>query len=269
MSRRALVLCAGALLAACAGQGSSPGTGTTSASGHGSPASTSPPGPGSPTATTAPLPPATTAAPAYPEKKPDPKGEIGTAAKYKQDPKATPSSCADVGDHVGYASCCQGKYCAGFCDEEKGCECGQTSGCLWPEVCGGSCVGPKAAVVYGHDSEGHLKAYSALTGKEDMGQSSAYVNQVQLVNEGDTCGIPEPKTLEEKKKHQADQRHWTCCQGKKCPGFCLKRAGDAAPHCECAGLEGGCVAPHVCCGNGYSWSSCRDESTCPTEIPWP
>lgn len=250
-------------LAACASQGSPSST-----------ASSSPFAPGIPSDINsnfplAPLPPPTasgiTVKPA-PDKPPkaSPEAVIGTAEKYKQDPTVAPTSCADVGNHVGYASCCQGKYCAGFCDPQKGCSCGNNSGCLWPEVCGTSCGGPQAAVVYLKEPDGTTKVVRALSGEPAM--TPGYIGEAKIVEEGDTCGLPTPKTTEEQILKKADHRRWSCCQGKKCPGYCVTRPTDPTPHCECAGLKGGCVAPHICCGETYPWASCEDEKSCPSEL---
>jgi hypothetical protein len=190
---------------------------------------------------------------------------IGSGKKYKEDPNYKPTSCADVGEHVGYASCCQGTYCAGFCDPKEGCVCDLTQGCLWPEVCGLSCLAPEAAVVHVKQGD-HMMGVSALTGKpEDVGK---YIKEVKVINEGNTCGLPEPKTIEELIQNHGTWLQQTCCQGKICPGLCVTRPSHPEPHCECAGLQGGCVSPHVCCGIGYQ--SCVDADKCPTKTKtWP
>lgn len=56
-----------------------------------------------------------------------------------------PTSCADVGQGIWYDSCCEGKYCGGWCILDVKCQCGTTiGGCLWPAVCcGGLCVGAR------------------------------------------------------------------------------------------------------------------------------
>ena len=190
---------------------------------------------------------------------------IGSAKKYKEDPTYKPTSCEDVGDHVGYASCCRGQYCAGFCDPKQGCVCGLTSGCLSPEVCSGGCGGPEAAAV--HVKKGGIPiAVSALTGEPFP--IGSYVNEAKVVDEGNTCGLPEPKNLEEKIQTHNSWLRQSCCQGKICPGLCVTRPSQPEPHCECAGLPGGCVSPHVCCGQGYN--VCADADKCPTSSnTWP
>lgn len=222
--------------------------------------------------TTGPESPPLASAPATsPPPSPYPKQEegavIGTAKKYKEDPSYKPTSCKDVGDHVGYASCCNGSYCAGYCDPKLGCHCDSTSGCLWPEVCGTSCVGPLAAVVW-KEQNGIPTPFGAVSGQQVTG--GEYIKKAKIVDEGNTCGLPpEPQTPDEVAKKHADRRIWSCCQGKLCPGRCVTRPSNPQPHCECAGLDGGCVSPHICCASLGVYGGCIDENQCPTTAQWP
>ena len=147
----------------------------------------------------------------------------------------TPASCDDVGGYPGYATCCQGKYCAGACYLGQSCECGKaTGGCLWPEVCCGfQCVGPFSPKCDG--------AYPLEAGE--------YVE----VDGGSAC-LPKlgPNYVLVKR---------SCCNGKLCEGKCLQFKGQSKPECWCgdlpSGVPGGCQGGHVCCQN-----NCTDLVNC-------
>lgn len=62
---------------------------------------------------------------------------------------AGPATCDDVGKFPGYATCCDGEYCAGACFPKSGggerCECADFDGCPWPLVC---CAVPSGCYAY-------------------------------------------------------------------------------------------------------------------------
>lgn len=60
-----------------------------------------------------------------------------------------------------------------------------------------------------------------------------------IVKEGNTCNLP---------IQQAKHELLMCCNGRVCRGVCRLDPGWSEPRCICAMLEGGCTAPHVCCG---------------------
>jgi hypothetical protein len=245
-----------AMLGACVNQGSPSATASTSPFSPATSSSELPAGP-PPGTTTVAVPSATVV--------------IGNSKSYKEDPTKGPSSCADVGDHVGYASCCQGQYCAGWCKPDGSCDCGGTTGCLWPEVCGsGGCVGPQVATVIVGEPPSMGVGYWALTW-EPVSVSSVHSKneKITVFDEGNTCGLDEPKTSQEVILKHFDQRRWTCCHGQRCPGYCVTTLSNPTPHCECAGVPGGCVSPHLCCGQGVTTSLCKDEPQCPHTPPGP
>jgi hypothetical protein len=93
--------------------------------------------------------------------------------------------------------------------------------------------------------------------KPDSGRQEPYPMSEFLieVDEGNTCRLPELGKNETLVKR-------SCCNASVCEGICNQYPCESAPVCSCAGVTGGCPAPHVCCL--YPTVHCTNVEDCKT-----